>query len=246
MISWEVASATAAIAAASSAVIALFIALYKRKPHISVRWKQNEWCMGVDFVNTGDRPAERFKAIFDLSDIRNSPNDYQIILKEDESPVLTLLPGENYAVTIATVVQVGKWAQDSNIAGELFIEAQWRYKTWLFGRNKIDTQRWVDTLQWDDYYGSLIEGTSGESKIINSLQKISKNTENVNDRLKEIGNNLCQHTFYHSKERVAFRIDNPNILSQELLCDGCHKLFPYDRPEVQTWIDSGGYFYEYE
>lgn len=205
---WEAVGAVAASISVMVAMVVLLVSLYKTKPNVSVRWKIDHKDMSVEFINTGERTAERVKAIFDLDAIRKSSNNYHLFMHRDDR-IFTLLPGEGYAVPIASIYQVAHWMADEAVPQPLAIRGEWKYRSWPLRRLKRADNEWKNILRWDDYHNTLIPSKPAEETLVESVDKLTKA---VKPAIEEIGYQLKRRQFEQSNEdRLTMR---PNFASR--------------------------------
>ena len=201
---WEAISAMAASISVVVAMSVLLTSLYKTKPRISIRWNVSYRDMSVEFVNTGERMAERVQVEFEnFNRIYDSPNKYPLFLFKDDKRVFTLLPGESYTVPLASPVTVGQLVEDEDVENRLNIKGEWNYRSWVFRRLKRERAEWR-YLQWDDYYKTLIPPEPAEDSLVKSVNKLTKE---MVPQVKKIGYQLKRRFFEQSNaDKLDMRV----------------------------------------
>lgn len=171
---WEAISAVAASISVIIAMVVLLVSLYRTKPRIIVRWYLDYRNLSVEFVNTGERIAERVRVKFtNLDNLRSGSEKYPRVSLADKPRVFTLLPGESYTLPLANTSSAGKLMEDKNVENSLNIKGEWNYRSWYLRRHKPDSAEW-GYLQWDDYYKALIPPEPAEDRLVRSIKDLTK------------------------------------------------------------------------
>lgn len=169
---WEAISAVAASISVIVAMVVLLVSLYRTKPRISLRWKLDHRFLSVEFINTGERIAERVQVEFkNLDKIRNYNNKILLPLT-DKNQVFTLLPGEGHILPLTFSSTAGKVMEDENVDRALKVKGKWNYRSWYLKRYISDSDEW-EYLRWDDYYKALVPPEPAEDKLVKSIDKLT-------------------------------------------------------------------------
>ena len=171
---WEAISAVAASISVIVAMVVLLVSLYRTKPRISVRWNLDHRFLSIEFINTGERIAERVQVVFDnLDNLRKESNKNILLPLTDERQVFTLLPGEGYSIPLAFSATAGQLAGDEKVEKTLKVRGNWNYRSWYLKRYRSDSAEW-EYLRWDDYYKALVPPEPAEDKLVKSIDKLTK------------------------------------------------------------------------
>ena len=174
---WEAISAVAASTSVIVAMAVLLVSLYKTKPRISVRWNLDYKFLSIEFINTGERIAERVQVVFNnLDNLRKGSNKDILLPLTDERHVFTVLPGEGYILPLVYSVTAGPLMGDENVEKVLKINGEWNYRSWPLKGYKSDSDEWA-YLRWDDYYKVLLPPEPAEDKLVKSIDKLTKAIE---------------------------------------------------------------------